>query len=80
MAPYGSALSNWAVRRKLKPETFAWLRRFGAIYNASKHDFGHRAGTHGFSMADAVFGYTIARQLAKELYPLAGLRTSLETK
>ena len=76
--PYGTALFDWAVRRKLTADTFDRLRRFGRIYNGSKHDFDQTAGAHRFSMSDAVLAYVVARQLATELYPLANLATSLD--
>src|SRR5439155_27247629 len=78
--PYGSALFNWAVRRRLATQTFEHLKRFGIIYSSAKHDFNHAASTHRFSMPDAVLAYVIARRLATELYALANLRTSLDSE
>ena len=79
LVPYGSALFNWAVRRRLATQTFEHLKRFGIIYSSAKHDFNHAASTHRFSMPDAVLAYVIARRLATELYALANLRTSLDS-
>lgn len=73
---FGVALGDRIVKRTLDPLTWEQLRRFGNIYNEAKHAFDHDAGTHLFSMQDAVLAYVISRRLGPKLYPLANVVTN----
>ncbi len=72
---FGIALGDRIVKQKLDPATWEQLRRYGQIYNESKHVFDHDLGTHMFSMQDAVLAYAISRRLGAKLYPHANLAT-----
>jgi hypothetical protein len=71
--PLGQALREQVVRQRVDAVTHGRIRRFVRIYNDAKHVMNHPAGTHLFTIGEAVRAYAACRVLAVPLYPLAGL-------
>lgn len=75
--PLGQALHHALARARIDPVTWAHIRRFSAVYNASKHDVGHPKDAHLFDREDAVTAYVVARVLGERIAHLAALKTDI---
>ncbi len=75
--PLGAALRVPVVSRRIGPLLYGQIDRFAAVYSASKHEVTHLAGTHLFSLEEALSAYVVSRRLGEQLYPHASLATDM---
>jgi hypothetical protein len=76
--PFGKALRNAAIKRKVDSRTWGQINALLDISNDAKRQFGRNKVTAAFSVEDALLVYFICRKLGMRLYPLAKLSTNMQ--